>query len=209
MLAAHSLMNPPDSATDDLPADARDSYERCAPDDLSCRFAGGDPDVVRAIHARYGSPMLTAALHLLGGERNLAEEAVQLALMKAWRAAPSFDPSRALAPWLYAIVRRCAIDIRRHEQRHFSESIDVPGRDHAVAVPDGFEPAWDAWIVREAVNSLPEDEHAVMQLTYFAGMTQREIAGHLGIPLGTVKSRAVRAHSRLREVIGPRLAIAS
>jgi RNA polymerase sigma-70 factor (ECF subfamily) len=179
-----------------------------ATDDLGGRFAGGDPEVLQAIHDRYAGPMFTAALHLLGGDRALAEEAVQVALMKAWRAAPSFDGSRALAPWLYAIVRRCAIDIRRHEQRHFSESIDSPGRDHAIAVPDGFEPAWEAWIVREAVTALPAEEHAVMHLTYFRGLTQREVARELDIPLGTVKSRAARAHARLRALVGPQLALA-
>jgi RNA polymerase sigma-70 factor (ECF subfamily) len=177
-------------------------------DDLAGRFAGGDPEVLHAIHDRYAGPMFTAALHLLGGDRVLAEEAVQVALMKAWRAAPTFDGNRALAPWLYAIVRRCAIDIRRHEQRHFSESIDTPGRDHAIAVPDGFEPAWEAWIVREAVSALPAEEHAVMHLTYFRGLTQREVAHELDIPLGTVKSRSARAHARLRSLVGPQLALA-
>jgi RNA polymerase sigma-70 factor (ECF subfamily) len=180
----------------------------CQADDLGCRFAAGDPEVLRAIHARYGGPMFTAALHLLGGERSLAEEAVQTALLKAWRAAPTFDGSRSLAPWLYAIVRRCAIDIRRHEQRHFAEPIDAPGRDHAVAVPDGHEAAWDAWIVREALNALPAEEHTVMHLTYFGGMTQREIAEELDIPLGTVKSRSARAHARLRTLVEPHFALA-
>jgi RNA polymerase sigma-70 factor, ECF subfamily len=180
----------------------------CPTEDLECRFAAGDPEVLRAIHARYSGPMLTAALHLLGGERNLAEEAVQTALLKAWRAAPTFDGSRALAPWLYAIVRRCAIDIRRHERRHYTERIDTPGRDHVVAVPDEHEAAWDAWVVREALNELPADEHTVLHLTYFGGMTQREIAEALDIPLGTVKSRSARAHARLRTLVEPQFALA-
>jgi RNA polymerase sigma-70 factor, ECF subfamily len=174
---------------------------------LNQDYADGDPAALRALYSRYGGPMLTAALHLLWGERHLAEEAVQSAMLKAWRAAPTFDPTRALAPWLYAIVRRCAIDISRREQRHRIDSLDAAVREPADRATDDFETAWEAWTVREALDELPDDEHEILRLAYFGSLTHSEIAAHLDIPLGTVKSRSSRAHSRLRDHLGERLAL--
>ena len=176
-----------------------------ADEDLARRFATGDADAVRELYARYGGSMLTAALHLLGGDRRLAEEVVQAAILKAWRASATFDVTRRLAPWLYAIVRRCAIDIRRHEQRHQVVSVDTAS-DEPAADDDELESAAAAWDVREALRSLPAKEYEVVRLTYFGGLTHVAIAQRLGIPVGTVKSRNARAHQRLRTKLGPRLA---
>ena len=123
--------------------------------DLARRFAAGDPEVLDSIQQRYGPGMHAAARDRLGGDRVLAEEAVQVALLKAWRAAPRFDASRELGPWLYAITRRCAIDIRRHEFRHRTESIERISRLAGDGDPDGFETAWETNVVREAVAALP------------------------------------------------------
>jgi RNA polymerase sigma-70 factor, ECF subfamily len=177
--------------------------------DLARRFAAGDPEVLDAIHRRYGPGMHAAARDRLGGDRALAEEAVQVALLKAWRAAPSFDSTRELGPWLYAITRRCAIDIRRHEFRHRTEPIDRIGRRPGDGDRDGFETAWEANVVREAVAALPSAERAVMRLAYYDALTHQEIAEHLAIPIGTVKSRSARAHARLRASVTPRVALAS
>ena len=71
-----------------------------AADDLRRRFAAGDRDAFRVLYARYAGPMLTAALHTLGGNRRLAEEAVQVAMVKAWRAGGDLRPgapARAVA----------------------------------------------------------------------------------------------------------------
>ena len=143
--------------------------------------------------------MLTAALHTLGGNRRLAEEAVQIAMVKAWRAAATFDPARPLAPWLYAIARRSAIDIGRKEQHHWLLASDPPARQSLASVGDDFESATSAWVVREALDELPVREYKVMRLSYFEGLTQVEIAERLAIPVGTVKSRAASAHRRLRD----------
>ena len=84
--------------------------------DLAARFAAGDDTAVRAIYERYAGPILTVAMGTLA-KRELADEAVQMTMLKAWRAAGSFDPTRELAPWLYAIARRVSIDIYRRERR--------------------------------------------------------------------------------------------
>ena len=74
---------------------------------------------------------------------------------------------------------------------------------------DGFVTAWESNVVREAVAALPPPERAVMRLAYYDALTQQEIAKHLAIPIGTVKSRSARAHARLRASIAPRVALAS
>src|SRR5262245_37356595 len=90
------------------PPDARGINEPdSTADELGRRLAAGDAEALREVYASYGGPMFTAALHHLAGDRRLAEEAVQAAMVKAWRAASTFDTSRPLAPWLYAIVRHC------------------------------------------------------------------------------------------------------
>ena len=144
-----------------------------AGDDVRRRYAAGDADAVRAVYAQYAGPMLTAALHVLGGDRRLAEEAVQLAMLKAWRAAASFDPTRPLSPWLYAIVRRCAIDIARKEQRHRVLPLDHPAVEPAASEGDGLESATSAWAVREALGTLPATEYTVVRLSYYEGLDSR------------------------------------
>lgn len=166
-------------------------------DGLVERFAAGDEQAVRWVYERYAGPILTVALSILG-RRDLADEAVQSTLLKAWRAAGSFDPSRELAPWLYAIARRTSIDIWRREQRTAATSLE----DYDVAVmPLSFERTWEAWEVRTALEQLPPDERDVAQLSHLVGLSHREISERLGVPLGTVKSRSARAHQRLARLL--------
>jgi RNA polymerase sigma factor (sigma-70 family) len=162
--------------------------------DLAARFAAGDETAVRAIYARYAGPILTVAMATLA-KRELADEAVQTTMLKAWRGAASFDPSRELAPWLYAIARRVAIDIYRRERR--AGTPDELSDDQVAVIPLSFERTWEAWEVRSALGQLPLAEREVVRLSHFVGMTHGEIAEHLDVPIGTVKSRSNRAHRRL------------
>jgi RNA polymerase sigma-70 factor (ECF subfamily) len=166
--------------------------------DLIARFTAGDEAAIRAVYARYAGPIMTIAMSTLG-KRELADEVVQTTMLKAWRAASSFDPSRELAPWLYAIARRVAIDVYRRERR-----AAVPTElhdDQAAVVPLSFERTWEAWEVRSALERLPAEERDVVRLAHFNHMTHSEIAEHLGVPLGTVKSRSNRAHRRLASLL--------
>lgn len=134
------------------------------------------------------------------GDRDLAEEAVQDTFVKAWRAAPTFDPARGLAPWLYAIARRAAADIARREGRR-PTTMPLPATDVGPLAHDGpaLDQAWEAWQVRTALRDLPGDERELLRLAHYVGLSQSEIADHLGLPIGTVKSRTHRAHRRLAE----------
>jgi RNA polymerase sigma-70 factor, ECF subfamily len=162
--------------------------------DLAAGFAAGDEAAVRAVYSRYAGPIVTVAMGTLG-KRELADEVVQTTMLKAWRAAASFDPSRDLAPWLYAIARRVAIDIYRRETR--AGTPEELTDDRAAVVPLSFERTWEAWEVRCALDRLPPDEREVVRLAHFLGMTHGEIAEQLNVPVGTVKSRSNRAYKRL------------
>jgi RNA polymerase sigma-70 factor, ECF subfamily len=172
--------------------------------ELAERFAAGEEQAVTAVYRRYAGPILTVAMSTLG-RRDLADEAVQTTMLKAWRAAGSFDTSRELAPWLYAIARRVAIDIYRRESRMTADEL---GDNDVAVVPLSFERTWEAWEVRSALVQLPPDEREVVRLSHLVGMTHQQIAEQLGVPLGTVKSRSSRAHRRLAGLLSHVVAVA-
>lgn len=161
------------------------------------RMAAGDSAAVSDLYTMFGRPVFAVCLRALG-DRTLAEEATQQAFLQAWRAASSFDLAREPGPWLYAIARRAAVDIYRKERRHRADRLDDP---EIVALPPSFEGMWEAWEVRRAIDRLTPDEREVVRLTFLNGYTQEETARHLGIPLGTVKSRAHRAHRKLATLL--------
>jgi len=166
--------------------------------DLVARFAAGDDQAVKAVYERFARPVLTVAMSALG-RRDLADEVVQTTMFKVWRGAATFDPSRELAPWVYAIARRAAIDVHRRESR-----APVPqalGDDEIAVEPLSFSRTWEAWEVRSAVEKLPADERAVVRLAHLQGLSHREVAAELGVPIGTVKSRSARAHRRLASLL--------
>ncbi|MFQ5558444.1 MAG: RNA polymerase sigma factor [Acidimicrobiales bacterium] len=168
-------------------------------DDLIARFRAGDPEAVRAVHRRHGGAVRTVARAMVG-DPDLVADVVQQTFIKAWRAAATFDEHRELAPWLYSIARRTAIDVLRRERRPTMGG-HAPEIDVAVT-PMSFERTWTVYEVRRAIDDLPADEREVVRLSHLAGLTHTEIAHHLGIPLGTVKSRSGRAHRRLAAALG-------
>ena len=135
-------------------------------------------------------------MHRALASRELAEEATQQTFVKAWRAAATFDP-RELGPWLATIARRTAIDLHRREARRATEPLDESRPAAAVVqLPSSIERSYDVWAVREAIDELPPDEREVVRLQHVEQLTQTEV-DHLGVPVGTVKSRSFRAHRRL------------
>lgn len=161
------------------------------------RFRAGDPDAVRKLYDEFGKAVFVVALRALG-DRGLAEEAVQLTFLSAWRAAERFDVTRDPGPWLYTIARRVAIDLYRRERRHRSNDVE----DTEIAVlPPSIEDTWEAWEVRTALERLPPEELEIVRATHYRGLTHREAAEELGVPVGTIKSRSHRAHRRLADLL--------
>lgn len=167
-------------------------------DDLGDRFRAGDVAAMSELYHRYAGAVTTVARAALWSD-DLVADAVQQTFVKAWDARDSFDSERPLAPWLYAIARRVAIDlVRRERRRQGSEPAEV---DLAV-LPADLSAVWETYEVRAALDGLPQDERDVVRLHYFEDRTHNEIAQLLGVPLGTVKSRSHRAHQRLGEALG-------
>jgi RNA polymerase sigma-70 factor (ECF subfamily) len=163
------------------------------------RFAAGDPDAVRELYTRYGKAVYTVASSSLR-DRGLAEEAVQLTFLQAWRSAGSFDAERDPAPWLYAIARRTAVDVYRRERRHLGrQSLDTAAG--MAVLPESFERTWEAWQIRLALEQMPETQRAIIEALHFLGFTHEETAERLGLPIGTVKSRSHRAYKRLASLL--------
>lgn len=180
------------------PPDAAGGGRDVAPE-LIDAFRRGEDAGVRAVYARFAGPVYAAA-HAVLRDHDLATEAVQETFVRAWRSAAKYDPGRGLAPWLYVIARRVAIDIHR-SRRHLA---DGPPDDNAiVTLPPELDTIWEAYQVRTAVDRLPADERAVVRLSHFDQLSHPEIAARLDIPLGTVKSRSHRAHRRLADWLRP------
>jgi RNA polymerase sigma-70 factor, ECF subfamily len=165
--------------------------------DVLERFCAGEAEALAEVYRRYARPVWGLAMGILR-DRQLAEDAVTEAFMRAWRAAPSFDRARPLGPWLFTLARRAALDVRRRESRPTRGGHELEQDVVAIEFPD-IGATWEAWEVRRAVAELPSEEQIVVRLAHFNELSHAEIAAELGVALGTVKSRSHRAHRRLAE----------
>ncbi len=163
------------------------------------RFAAGEPDAVRQLYQLYGRAVFTVAYSSLR-DRGLAEEAVQLTFLHAWRAADRFDVDRDPKPWLYAIARRAAVDVYRRERRH-SGGVPLESDADIAILPKSFETTWEAWEVRTALDQMSRSQREVIEATHFLGLSQEEAAEKLGVAVGTIKSRSHRAHRKLAALL--------
>jgi RNA polymerase sigma factor (sigma-70 family) len=165
--------------------------------DLASWFASGDADSVRVVYQTYGRLVFSIAYKVLG-DTGLAEDATQQTFVQAWRAAGSYDPSRALGAWLSTIAKRVAIDVYRRERRHRNlDNVDTSDSSSLVTLPPSAEQIHDVAEVRRALDELPTTDRQLIRMQHFDELSHAEIAPELEIPLGTVKSRTFRAHRRL------------
>jgi RNA polymerase sigma-70 factor, ECF subfamily len=167
--------------------------------DLIQRVAIGDANAFETLYHRYVRSVFGLALRRLG-DRMRAEDAVQETFAAVWRSARTYRPERgAGAPWLYAVARNAIVDRARSRQ-------EPPGEVPETASPDlgpeeRAEAAYVSWRVHRALSGLPPSEREVVELAYYGGLSQSEIADFLGIPLGTVKTRTRSALHRLADVL--------
>jgi RNA polymerase sigma-70 factor (ECF subfamily) len=166
-------------------------------EDLLARVAEGDRDAFGDLYRRYARAVLGLALRRLG-DRGRAEDAVQEAFASVWRAARSYRSDRGpVAPWLYAVARNAIADRGRARVEPPADPVDRAS--DAPGPPDRAEQSWVAWRVHTALGQLPETERSVLELAYWGGLSQSEIATFLGIPLGTVKTRTRSGLRRLAD----------
>jgi RNA polymerase sigma factor (sigma-70 family) len=175
--------------------------------DLMLRIALGDEEAFRGLFRRY-APIAIASARRVLGQSSLAEDSVQDAFLAIWRNAADFDERRGtVRSWLMTLVHRRAVDLVRREEVHKrratamqAESL-VQGRDVAEAVVDALDLPEERRVIRAALNALPVDQRAVIELMYFHGLSQSQIALHLETPLGTVKSRTLLGMQKLRAAL--------
>jgi RNA polymerase sigma-70 factor (ECF subfamily) len=162
------------------------------------RVAGGERDAFDEIYRRYARPVLGLALRRLG-DRGRAEDAVQDAFAAIWRSASSYDRARGQGgAWLYTVARNAIVDgLRRAPDPTVDNPPEVAASDPGP--PDVAEREWVSWRVHRALESLPDNERTLVELAYWSGLSQSEIAEYLGIPLGTVKTRTRAALRRLAD----------
>lgn len=168
--------------------------------ELIRRTGAGDGGAFEELYRRYARSVFGLALRRLG-DRGRAEDAVQETFVSIWRSASSYRPERGPgAPWLYAVARNAIVDNVRAHVESPAESPDAPSGE--AGPPERAEEGWTAWRVHRALAELPEKERTVLELAYWSGLSQSEIAAFLNIPLGTVKTRTRSALARLAELLG-------
>lgn len=175
-----------------IQADATDSA-------LLERVAERDREAFELLYHRYVRSVFGLALRRLR-DRQRAEDAVQETFAAVWRSAGSYKPDRGpAAPWLYAIARNAIVDRMRARHEPPAEAPDLPSSEPGPS--DRAETSYVSWRVHRALEELPPKEREVVELAYWSGLSQSEVAEFLHIPLGTVKTRTRSALSRLAEVL--------
>lgn len=163
------------------------------------RVARRDHDAFAELHRRYARAMLGLALRRLG-DRGRAEDVTQEAFASIWRSAGRYDRRRGPgAPWLYTVARNAIVDGLRRSPEPPAEAPDLPSSEPGP--PEQAESAYVAWTVHRALETLPPPEREVIELAYWSGLSQSEVATFLGIPLGTVKTRTRSALARLADAL--------
>ena len=168
---------------------------------LVALLARGDEGALAELYDRFGAVAFGLALRVVR-DAALAEDAVQEAFLMVWRTASRFVAERAKArTWILTLVHRRAVDLVRREQTRRTDPLpDQP--DHGGRTAE--EEAWlrlERARVQEALKRLPDQQREAIELAYYGGFTQSELADRLGEPLGTVKSRMFTGLSRLRDLL--------
>ncbi len=180
-------------------SDLQDRRDR----DLVAGTASGDQSAFAELYRRYSASAFGLALRILG-ERAMAEEVLQEVFLSVWRRAEGYDPARgSVRSWLFAQIHHRSVDVvRREEAERRRSHIGTEPDAHDSGLDDVIEEGWLSSRrdqVRGALESLPPEQRQVIDLAYFKGLTQSQVAVETGVPLGTVKSRTLAAMRRLRD----------
>jgi RNA polymerase sigma factor (sigma-70 family) len=176
--------------------------------ELVARVGHRDEEAFRRLFARY-APAAKALAQRVVRQAHLAEEIVQEAFLAVWRNPAGYDAERgSVRSWLMGTVHHRAVDLVRREEAHRRRAeesvVDVREEqaDHADEVAAEADRPEERARVRSALSDLPAEQRDVIELMYFGGLSQSQIAERTGLPLGTVKSRALLAMRRLRTALG-------
>jgi RNA polymerase sigma-70 factor (ECF subfamily) len=168
---------------------------------LVALVARSDEAALAELYDRLGRVAYGLARRIVRDDE-LAEDAVQEGFLAVWRSAPRFVPERAKAStWVLTLVHRRAVDLVRREERRRAEPLEEPT---GPAEPSTEETVWlryERERVQAALRALPDQQREALELAYYGGFTQSELADRLGQPVGTIKSRMFTGLGRLRELL--------
>ena len=187
-----------------IPADLSDA-------DLIGRAAAGDAQALETLYERYSGVVFSFALRLVA-DRQLAEEVLQEVFFRAWQQGGAYSAQRGtFVTWLLSITHNLAIDEIRKRKRRPQKADSEEPETVLAGVADtsaGADVEGEVWLgslrttVAEALKELPQAQRQAIELAYYQGLTQREIAETLGEPLGTIKTRMRLGLQKLREALG-------
>ena len=177
--------------------------------DLIGRAATGDARALEVLYDRYSGVVFSFALRMVA-DRQLAEEVLQEVFFRAWQQGGAYSAQRGtFVTWLLSITHNMAIDeIRKRKRRPQKADSEEPETVLAAVADTSADVEGEVWLgslrttVAEALKELPPAQRQAIELAYYQGLTQREIAETLGEPLGTIKTRMRLGLQKLREALG-------
>ena len=190
------------------PINSDESHHQAA--QLLAGVAAGERHAFSQLYDLY-SGLLNAIAHNLLSETAEVEDVLQDVFVKIWHRSHLYDESKGNAvSWLIVITRNTSINRLRSKKRNFAameRAAQEPGLFENAEAPNAYDhsvAAESAKNVRQALNVLPAEQQEVLNLAFFKGFTHDEIANHLSMPLGSVKSRLRRGLARMRDLISNR-----
>jgi RNA polymerase sigma factor (sigma-70 family) len=170
---------------------------------LIALLARSDDTALGELYDRFGDVAYRLARRVLRDD-DLARDAVQEAFLSVWRKSGAFAPERGKAStWLLTFVHRRAIDLVRKEQRRRTEPLESAAEPTGGGADDAAWQRFERTRVQDALRRLPDQQREALELAYYGGYTQSELAERLGVPLGTIKSRMFTGLSQLRDLLEP------
>jgi RNA polymerase sigma-70 factor (ECF subfamily) len=178
--------------------------------ELVARVAESDTDALAQLYDRYSQAIYSLCLRIVR-DRPAAEELTQEVFVRLWRSAASFEPGKGrVSTWLLRIAHNLALNEIRRRQSRPAIAPDTDWEVESARLSDPSvegDPALSTWLreraetIRQALAQLPQAQRQAIELAFFGGLSQAEIAAALGDPLGTVKSRIRTGMQRLRELL--------
>jgi RNA polymerase sigma-70 factor (ECF subfamily) len=187
-------------------------YRELDDEELMQRLVLRDLTAFRTLYARYSSLVYSAALRVVR-DPQIAEDMVQEIFLRLWRKPESYAATRGkFSTWLTSVTRNRAVDEVRSRGRRFRHETASPEeQERELPGPETDDPALTAELsdqrrlILTAMSQLPPEQRQTIELAYFGGLTQQEIAERLGQPLGTVKTRIRLGMQKLRAALTPEL----
>ena len=172
--------------------------EAATRDSIAGRIAVDDEGALEEAYRAYGPAVRAYLRHFLPREE--VDDVLQIVFLEVWRSRSRIDPTRPFEAWLFGIARKRAIDQLRRSS-HEVVSVDAV---RELVGPDGEDfadrVAWSAEL-RGGLSKLPAEQREAIELSYFSGLTQAEIAYRVGSPIGTIKARMARGMHRLTDLL--------